>query len=155
QGDGSIDFIAHPYALVATSNPNDAYGYASGCTTGAHPGSATVTQRVGACRSAGDTLLVSQSVDRPATDGSDYIEGGGGHDGIFGNLGQNSIVGGSSDFFGTGGACTAANELLTAAGTCNRPDGSNILFGGSGTLLDREAYGDSSPQGHDNNSTVI
>ena len=36
---------------------------------------------------------------RPTTDGDDYIEGGGGDDVIFGNLGQDDIVGGSSDLF--------------------------------------------------------
>ena len=34
-----------------------------------------------------------------ATDGDDYIEGGGGNDVIFGNLGQDDIVGGSSNLF--------------------------------------------------------
>ena len=35
-----------------------------------------------------------------ATDGDDYIEGGGGNDVIFGGLGQDDIIGGSSDLFG-------------------------------------------------------
>ena len=34
-----------------------------------------------------------------ATDGEDYIEGDGGNDVVFGGLGQDDIVGGSSDFF--------------------------------------------------------
>ena len=34
-----------------------------------------------------------------ATDGDDYIEGGGGNDVIFGNLGQDDIIGGSSSLF--------------------------------------------------------
>ena len=38
------------------------------------------------------------SVER-ATDGEDYIEGNGGNDVVFGGLGQDDIVGGSSDFF--------------------------------------------------------
>ena len=66
-------------------------------------------QRVGACRDAGDNLLISPSVSR-SSDGSDYIEGGGGNDVIFGDGAQNDILGGNSDFFGDSAACTAANE---------------------------------------------
>ena len=40
------------------------------------------------------------SVENAATDGHDYIEGGGGNDVIFGNLGQDDIIGGSSSLFG-------------------------------------------------------
>jgi Ca2+-binding RTX toxin-like protein len=60
-----------------------------------------------------------------ATDGKDYIEGGGGNDVIFGNLGQDDIIGGSSDFFSLGDPQ-------------NRPDGSDLLFGGAGTQIDRD-----------------
>ena len=59
-----------------------------------------------------------------ASDGEDYIEGGGGNDVIFGGLGQDDIVGGSSDFFS-----------LTSPDT--RPDGDDIIFGGAGTQVDR------------------
>ena len=38
-------------------------------------------------------------VRRATTDGQDYIEGNGGNDIVFGGLGQDDIVGGSSDFF--------------------------------------------------------
>ena len=48
-----------------------------------------------------------------ATDGEDYIEGGGGNDIVFGGLGQDDIVGGSSDFF----------SLVTPN---NRPDGADL-----------------------------
>jgi hypothetical protein len=141
QGDGSIDYIAHPYMTGGQGGTSNAYGYASSCTNGGHPGQASVLQRVGACRDANNALLVNASVSRP-TDGADYIEGGGGDNVIFGDGNQNDIIGGSSEFFGTG--------------TPNlRSSGSNLIFGGSGTLLDREGFGDTSTQGHANNSDVI
>ena len=65
-------------------------------------------------------LTIRPSVDNRATDGDDYIEGGGGNDVIFGNLGQDDIVGGSSDLF----------SLTTPA---QRPDGADLIFGGAGT----------------------
>ena len=43
---------------------------------------------------------------------------------IFGDLGQDDIVGGSSDFF----SLTSPNL---------RPDGSDLIFGGAGTLAGR------------------
>jgi Ca2+-binding RTX toxin-like protein len=69
------------------------------------------------------------------TDGSDYIEGNGGNDVIFGNGGADDVVGGSSDLFG-----------LTAAAM--RPDGGDVIFGGSGTQLARNDAGDNSASGH-------
>ena len=62
-------------------------------------------------------------------DGDDYIEGNGGNDVIFGNLGQDDIIGGSSDLFG----------LIDAT---QRPDGSDLLFGGAGTDIARNDIGD-------------
>ena len=97
---------------------------------------------------------MSPSVDR-ATDGADYIEGGGGNDVIFGNQGQDDVIGGNSDLFGLGGACTAANEVGGAAGTCLRPDGSDLIFGGSGTALDRLGNGDVALGGNANDSDAI
>ena len=46
---------------------------------------------------AGDLTVVA--VAGSATDGNDYIEGGGGNDVIFGGLGQDDIIGGSSSLF--------------------------------------------------------
>jgi Ca2+-binding RTX toxin-like protein len=54
------------------------------------------------------------------TDGNDYIEGNGGADMLIGNLGQDDIIGGSSQLFG----------LTTGA---QRPDDSDIIFGGAAT----------------------
>ncbi|HET7466406.1 MAG TPA: hypothetical protein VFL29_07050 [Candidatus Dormibacteraeota bacterium] len=166
QGDGSVDYIAHPYVTGTQGGTASPYGYASTCTNGAHPGTATLIQRVGACRdvsTAGNAsnpnnnaLFINPSVDRPASDGADYIEGGGGNDVILGNGGQNDILGGNSDYFGRSGTCTAATETTaSAAGTCPRPDGSNLIFGGSGTQLDRGGMADTSIAGHDTNSSVI
>jgi Ca2+-binding RTX toxin-like protein len=59
-----------------------------------------------------------------ALDGDDYLEGGGGDNLIFGGLGQDDIVGGSSSLFGLG---TSAQ----------RPAGSNVIFGGNGDHWDR------------------
>ena len=156
QGDSSIDYIST--------------GTGAGCATGGHPGAASDIQRVGACRDATNLLLVNPSVDRLATDGHDYIEGGGngpagglfgpgqsGLDVIFGNQGQDDIVGGNSDLYGLGGTCVVANEGV--GGSCKRPDGSDLIFGGSGvdeaTGADRlsaasltNAGGDQTPEGH-------
>src|SRR5262249_38925393 len=52
----------------------------------------------------------------------------GGKDIIFGNLGQDDIIGGSSSLFG----------LTTPA---LRPDGSDIIFGGAGTRIARNLLG--------------
>ena len=84
---------------------------------------------VGAARLNG-LLVVSPSVEA-TSDGDDYIEGNGGNDVIFGNLGQDDIVGGSSSLYGG----------LIGAETL-RPDGSDLIFGGAGTDLARNNFGD-------------
>jgi Ca2+-binding RTX toxin-like protein len=88
------------------------------------------------------TLLSTDDIDGPGTDGDDYIEGGGGNDTILGNLGQDDIIGGSSILFGT----------PTAA---DRPDGSDVIFGGSGTRAGRNDLGDESLNGHARDADVI
>ncbi|MFO1002887.1 MAG: hypothetical protein U0936_21355 [Planctomycetaceae bacterium] len=75
-------------------------------------------------------------------DGDDYVEGGGGNDVILGNLGQDDLIGGSSDLFGT----TTATH---------RPDGSDIIFGGSGTRAASNDAGDESANGHARDADVI
>ncbi|MCA8884705.1 MAG: hypothetical protein KDA50_13305 [Rhodobacteraceae bacterium] len=76
--------------------------------------------------------LIDQSVFQAsfstAGDGDDYIEGNGGADLIFGNLGQDDIIGGSSDLF----SLTNRNQ---------RPDGQDVIFGGSGDLIERNNFG--------------
>ena len=46
-----------------------------------------------------DNSLVLMASFEAATDGDDYIEGNGGNDIVFGGLGQDDMVGGSSDLF--------------------------------------------------------
>ena len=78
----------------------------------------------------------------PGRDGDDYVEGGGGNDVILGNLGQDDLIGGSSDLFGTSTAS-------------HRPDGQDIIFGGSGTRAARNDAGDESANGHARDADVI
>ena len=146
QGDGSIDLAHDSGALTCVSG-----------TVGS--ASWTFASLVGACRDSGDNLQITPSADNylGTTDGSDYIEGGGGSDTIFGNQGQDDIVGGSSDLFTLTGACTAANEVASPAGTCKRPDAPNLIFGGSGgsdiARLDPGATGANS-EAHDADTIV-
>ncbi|MEW6155801.1 MAG: hypothetical protein AB1813_00100 [Verrucomicrobiota bacterium] len=77
-----------------------------------------------------------------SSDGDDYIEGNGGDDLIYGNLGQDDILGGNSDMFG----------LVTPA---QRPDGSDVIYGGSALDLARNTMGDQSPTGHARDADMI
>jgi hypothetical protein len=61
---------------------------------------------------------------------------------ILGNLGQDDLIGGSSDLFGTSTAS-------------HRPDGQDIIFGGSGTRAARNDAGDESANGHARDADVI
>ena len=88
------------------------------------------------------TKLSVDDIDGVGTDGDDYIEGGGGNDTIFGNLGQDDIIGGSSSLFGTSTAS-------------QRPDGSDLIFGGSGTHAGLNDLGDESLNGHARDADVI
>ena len=90
---------------------------------GAVQADGSIERTVGASCAEGEGQAPSVMVSVEAvTDGDDYIEGNGGGDVIFGNLGQDDIVGGSSDLFG-----------LVARS--QRPDGRDILFGGAGTEI--------------------
>ena len=81
-------------------------------------------------------------MEQARTDGDDYIEGNGGADVIFGNLGQDDLIGGSSNLFG----------LTTAA---QRPDGSDLIFGGAGTDVARNDAGDTANGGHTRDADTI
>ncbi|MDN3722364.1 hypothetical protein QW131_31950 [Roseibium salinum] len=96
---------------------------------------------VGAVRSASGLLVYVPSFDASG-DGGDYIEGNGGNDTIFGNFGQDDIVGGSSELF----SLTSAEQ---------RPDGEDIIFGGSGTRIGRNEIGDTTANGHASDADVI
>ena len=102
---------------------------------------AAIGMRVGAVRDGSNALLLNPSFDG-AGDGDDYIEGGGGNDVIFGNQGQDDIIGGSSNLF---------NSSTPA----QRSDGSDLIFGGSGTVIARNTDGDTTTAGHANDSDVI
>ncbi len=96
-------------------------------------GDGSITSGAGASRDVDNNLILAPSFEA-ATDGDDYIEGNGGADVIFGGLGQDDIIGGSSDLF----------SLTTPA---MRPDGSDVIFGGAGTHAGRYDYGDLSLDG--------
>jgi Ca2+-binding RTX toxin-like protein len=73
---------------------------------------------------AGALKVVTATEGDASADGNDYVEGGGGCDVIFGGLGQDDLVGGSSSFF------SLDNPDV-------RPDGDDMIFGGSGVQIDR------------------
>ncbi|TIT96939.1 MAG: hypothetical protein E5W55_10050, partial [Mesorhizobium sp.] len=107
QGDGSINS-----AVAATAH----VGAARKPVRLANPNGSGIDDPAGA-------LFVVPSFEA-ASDGQDYIEGGGGRDVIFGGLGQDDLVGGSSDFF----------SLTTAD---SRPDDMDWIFGGAGLRIAR------------------
>ena len=76
------------------------------------------------------------------SDGDDYMEGNGGADLMFGNLGQDDVIGGSSNLF----SLTSASARL---------DGADIIFGGAGGDVLRNALGDTAPGGHAKDADVI
>ena len=80
-----------------------------------------------------------------ATDGDDYIEGNAGNDLIYGNLGQDDPIGGSSNLFG----------LTGGAGSVNRADVSDRIFGGAGTDTARNDLGDTATNGHARDADAI
>ena len=86
---------------------------------------------VGAARDANNGLVLFPSFEA-ASDGDDYIEGNGGTDVIFGGLGQDDIIGGSSSLF------SLTDPSL-------RPDGTDFIFGGAGTRVDRNNFLSTSP----------
>ena len=121
-------------------------------------GDGSIDLVVGAFRDGNNELMLAASVDDfdyidtsgatpvvisvAGNDGDDYIEGNGGNDVIFGNLGQDDIIGGSSNLF----SLTMPEQ---------RPDGADLIFGGSGTAAGRNDAGDTSTDGHARDSDVI
>src|SRR5262249_41415341 len=109
-------------------------------------------------RDANNALILRPSFDG-ASDGQDYIEGNAGSDILFGNQNQDDLVGGNSDMF-------SLKDPIFAIGQTLRPDDSDLIFGGSGTPIPRNAIGDATidrttslitnnPNGHANDSDAI
>ena len=95
---------------------------------------------VAASVNADGTLALTPSAEN-VSDGDDYIEGNAGADVVFGNLGQDDIVGGTSTLFGV--------DLA------HRSDGSDILFGGAGLQLAINEIGDQTEAGHARDADFI
>jgi Ca2+-binding RTX toxin-like protein len=103
---------------------------------GAIDGAVSTSTYVGAARVAAPDILLTPSLTATSVgtlsivasfetslDGDDYIEAGGGGDVVFGGLGADDIIGGSS-------------ALFTLDQRAERPDGVDFLFGGAGTRID-------------------
>jgi len=108
QGDGSIGTIAD---------------------TGPNTETIIVTDTAG---TTGGTLYFN--IPEAASDADDYMEGNGGSDLMYGGLGQDDMIGGSSALFG----------LITEA---MRPDSSDFIFGGAGVDISRNNIGDANEDG--------
>jgi Ca2+-binding RTX toxin-like protein len=129
QGDGSIDYAAQAQLpAICGIGPVGAAGIDS-------------RTLVGGCRDAAHVLYLNPSQATPAG-GNDYIEGGAGADRIFGNGGEDNLIGGSSNLFGQ----------TTAA---LRTDASNLIFGGSGIAIALNEAGDNSVNGMADDSDAI
>ena len=135
QGDGTIGVASGSAAEIAVAQLS--LGLAAGgnlavtgfTTFGANRGAAaTAAASFDFSGDAKQDLSVNATFEGSG-DADDYIEGNGGNDVIFGNLGQDDILGGSSDLFG----------LVLAT---QRPDGNDLIFGGAGSDLARNHPGD-------------
>ena len=73
---------------------------------------------VGFSRAADRSAMITPSFEA-ATDGDDYIEGGGGRDTIFGNLGQDDIIGDSSNLFSLSDPSDADAEGSRPSSCCS------------------------------------
>ncbi|HEY9237367.1 MAG TPA: hypothetical protein VIP10_00890, partial [Burkholderiaceae bacterium] len=135
QGDGTIgvradadfglNFAAAQLSLVKANGQT--YAVTGLTNFGASRNAASTTGVGDLAIGVGDLVVVNSFEGQ--LDGDDYIEGNGGEDVIFGNRGQDDIVGGSSDLFG-----------LVARS--QRPDGSDLIFGGAGTDTARNDIGE-------------
>ena len=132
QGDGSIDYVSpgQPDDRADGGIPAVAarrrLRHGAGCTDRAvNP----------ICDPTGASSSTRRSSAR--TDGEDYIEGNGGNDVVFGGLGQDDIVGGSSDFFSLTRRQAARRRRLRRSPTLPRVGdvGRDLIFGGAGTQI--------------------
>ena len=93
-------------------------------------------------------LIVNPSFEAE-TDGDDYIEGNAGSDVIFGTLGQDDMIGGSSDLFSLKDSLDPVHDKEL------RQDEADLIFGGAGTDIARNDPGDTSASGHARDADVI
>jgi Ca2+-binding RTX toxin-like protein len=89
-----------------------------------------------------ELLPLSEPVEGSDIGGDDYVEGNGGGDLIYGGLGQDDLIGGSSTLYG----------LATPD---QRPDGADEIYGGNGDLIARNAPGDTTAEGHARDADTI
>jgi Ca2+-binding RTX toxin-like protein len=133
QGDGEVEVVI-PQKLVADFDP---YSPAQDAEPSFDVRNFVIRTDLDAAKDTGATLrmAVSESLD----DGDDYAEGNGGNDRIYGNLGQDDLIGGSSTLFGLSDADAVFHGV--AEGVLLRPDGSDLIYGGAGNpdLLSRNA----------------
>ncbi len=87
-----------------------------------------------------DTLYFN--VPEATTDGDDYMEGNGGSDTMFGGLGQDDIVGGSSSPWSERWRVTSPRRT-----PCGQTD-PTLIYGGSNNRTARNAVGDDPSLGH-------
>jgi Ca2+-binding RTX toxin-like protein len=149
QGDGSIDYIAH----VTKDNGDGTMIADPAYPMGGRVGVINVTANIAGnpFRNANNALNLRPSIDG-SDDGQDYVEGGGGNDILFGNQNQDDLVGGSSDFFAKTDGVTMT--VIAKADSSGRPDGSDLIFGGSGTAIARNAIGDATIDSNGNITTT-
>lgn len=82
------------------------------------------------------------NIPEAVSDADDYMEGNGGHDLMYGGLGQDDMIGGSSALFG----------LVVEA---MRPDGSDTIFGGAGIDIARNHIGDATEDATTHEITTV
>lgn len=97
-------------------------------------------------RDANNALFLRPSLDGTG-DGQDYIEGNSGNDILLGNQNQDDLIGGSSDMF-------SLTDVSAIVARSLRPDGSDLIFGGSGVAIARNAIGDASIDANGNITTT-
>ena len=96
--------------------------------------SSTITYMVNVADTVDPDENLYFNIPEAVSDGDDYLEGSGGGDLMYGGLGQDDIIGGSSALFG----------LITEE---MRPDASDVIFGGAGIDIDRNDIGDATEDG--------
>src|SRR5581483_1821087 len=129
QGDGSIVYTGQAQTTGDGATPTGVTCSRVGATWNQATGAIAIcASRDNIVTNASDTGWIAA----PGGDGNDYIEGNGGNDIVFGNQGQDDIIGGSSNLF---------TLTDTARPSAQRPDGSDLLFGGSGTNSTRNDLG--------------